>query len=70
MVVDDCGEKIPSLYTPTNPLSKASALTVLFKKFCANNGYVVPQPPLPQVNYTRTYNIDFITIILLCIVDL
>jgi len=50
MEVDENGEKLPSLYTPTNPLSKASALTVLFKKFCANNGYIAPQPPSPQVS--------------------
>lgn len=64
MVVDDHGGKIPSLYTPTNPLSKASALTVLFKKFCANNGYIAPQPSLPQVSLLA----DFI-MVTLCIVE-
>lgn len=49
MVVNDLGEKMPSIYTPTNPLSKVSVLAVLFKKFCINSGYIEPQPPLPQV---------------------
>lgn len=49
MVINEFGEKVPSLYTPVNSMSKVSALTVLFKKFCANNGYVVPEPHLPQV---------------------
>lgn len=49
IVVNEFGEKTPSLYTPTNPLSKAAALAILFRKFCVNNGYVAPQPPLPQV---------------------
>jgi hypothetical protein len=48
-IINESGQKIPSLYTPINPLSKASALTILFNEFCKNNGYIAPQPPLPQV---------------------
>lgn len=48
MIVNDFGEKTPSMYTPTNPLSKASALAILFQTFCAINGYESPMPPPPQ----------------------
>lgn len=47
--INESGQILPSIYTPRNPLSKASALTILFSKFCQNNGYVAPLPPLPQV---------------------
>lgn len=53
MAINDAGEKKPSVYTPTNPLSKSVALTVLFKKFCANRGFTPPQPPLPQVSLLK-----------------
>lgn len=48
MIVSDAGEKTPSMYTPTNPMSKASALAILFETFCAINGYESPMPHLPQ----------------------
>lgn len=54
MVINNDGEKMPSVYTPINPLSKSVALTVLFKKFCANRGFTPPQPPLPQVRTFRS----------------
>ncbi|XP_025414202.1 thioredoxin domain-containing protein 3-like isoform X2 [Sipha flava] len=68
MIVNSSNVKIPSLYTPTNPLSKAAALAVLFKKFCLNNGYVPPQPPLPQ--YIVIFDIEKSNIVLPIIEDL
>ncbi|XP_015377353.1 PREDICTED: uncharacterized protein LOC107171618, partial [Diuraphis noxia] len=55
-VINKYGQKKPSIYTPRNPLSKASALTILFYKFCRNNGYVAPKPPLPQ--YLMIFDIN------------
>ncbi|VVC27942.1 Thioredoxin-like fold,Domain of unknown function DUF4746,Thioredoxin, conserved site [Cinara cedri] len=68
MIVNDFGEKLPSLYTPTNPLSKTSALTVLFNKFCINNGYVAPQPPSPQ--YLIIFEVNKSNVVLPIIEDL
>ncbi|XP_060844802.1 uncharacterized protein LOC132924475 [Rhopalosiphum padi] len=67
-IVNQNGQKIPSVYTPRNPLSKASALTILFHKFCQNNGYVAPQPPLPQ--YLVMFDINKSNIVLQIIEDL
>ncbi|XP_025204110.1 thioredoxin domain-containing protein 3-like [Melanaphis sacchari] len=67
-IVNESGQKIPSLYTPRNPLSKASALTILFDKFCENNGYIAPQPPLPQ--YLVIFDINKSNIVLPIIEDL
>ncbi|XP_022174183.1 uncharacterized protein LOC111036466 isoform X2 [Myzus persicae] len=66
--VNESGQKLPSIYTPRNPLSKASALTILFSKFCQNNGYVAPQPPLPQ--YLVIFDINKSNIVLPIIEDL
>lgn len=51
--MNSLGEKIPSLFTPTNPLSKTSVLTVLFNKYCITNGYVPLQSPIPQVSILK-----------------
>ncbi|KAL4104761.1 hypothetical protein QTP88_020038 [Uroleucon formosanum] len=66
--VDEYGQKIPSVYTPRNPLSKASALTILFHQFCKNNGYIAPQPPLPQ--YLIIFDINKSNTVLPIIEDL
>ncbi|XP_060856925.1 uncharacterized protein LOC132934607 [Metopolophium dirhodum] len=66
--VDEYGQKIPSIYTPRNPLGKASALTILFDKFCRNNGYIAPQPPLPQ--YLIIFDINKSNAVLPIIEDL
>ncbi|XP_027839920.2 thioredoxin domain-containing protein 3 homolog isoform X2 [Aphis gossypii] len=66
--VNESGQKIPSLYTPRNPLSKASALTILFDTFCKDNGYIAPQPPLPQ--YLVIFDINKSNIVLPIIEDL
>ncbi|XP_060842938.1 uncharacterized protein LOC132923123 isoform X2 [Rhopalosiphum padi] len=67
-IINESGQKIPSLYTPINPLSKASALTILFNEFCKNNGYIAPQPPLPQ--YLVIFDINKSNIVLPIIEDL
>ncbi|XP_022160062.1 thioredoxin domain-containing protein 3 homolog [Myzus persicae] len=67
-VVDEYGQKKPSVYTPRNPLSKASALTILFNKFCRNHGYVAPQPPSPQ--YLIIFDINKANTVLPVIEDL
>ncbi|XP_060863647.1 thioredoxin domain-containing protein 3 homolog isoform X1 [Metopolophium dirhodum] len=66
--VNKSGQNLPSIYTPRNPLSKASALTILFSKFCQNNGYVAPLPPLPQ--YLVIFDINKSNIVLPIIEDL
>ncbi|XP_015368919.1 PREDICTED: uncharacterized protein LOC107165271 [Diuraphis noxia] len=66
--VNESGQILPSIYTPRNPLSKASALTILFSKFCQNIGYVAPQPPLPQ--YLVIFDINKSNIVLPIIEDL
>ncbi|VVC37217.1 Nucleoside diphosphate kinase-like domain,Domain of unknown function DUF4746 [Cinara cedri] len=68
IVVNNFGEKVPSMYTPTNPLSKASALTVLFNKFSITNQYVAPQPPVPQ--YLMIFEINKSDIVLPIIEDI
>lgn len=55
MSVNSYGENVPALYTPTNQLSKTSALTVLFNKYCVSIGYVPPEPPKPQVSLLYIY---------------
>ncbi|XP_025192829.1 uncharacterized protein LOC112592883 [Melanaphis sacchari] len=67
-VMNENGQKIPSVYTPRNPLSKASALTILFHKFCQNNGYVAPHPPSPQ--YLVIFDINKSNTVLPIIEDL
>ncbi|KAL5241449.1 hypothetical protein ACI65C_008859 [Semiaphis heraclei] len=66
--VNESGQILPSIYTPRNPLSKASALTILFSKFCQNIGYVAPQPPLPQ--YLVIFDINKSNIVLPIVEDL
>lgn len=68
MIVNHFGEKTPSIYTPTNPLSKASAFAVLFEKFCAINGYEAPLPPSPQ--YLVIFDINRANTVLPIINDL
>ncbi|XP_027838372.2 uncharacterized protein LOC114120611 [Aphis gossypii] len=67
-VINENGQKIPSVYTPRNPLSKASALTILFRKFCKNQGYVAPLPPAPQ--YLIIFDINKSNTVLPIIEDL
>lgn len=49
LVEDDDGEKFPPIWTPTNSISKAAALEILFPRKVEDVGYKPEQLPPPQV---------------------
>lgn len=61
IVTHETGIKLPPMWTPTNSVSKAAAIEVLFPRKVESLGYVAEKLPPPQVTLGELYLLSKIT---------